>query len=260
MANNESRIPRAANVSGVETPDRHLCHGRRATPAVRHAPQIETHADQPALELNTMDNDSGSEYNFHAIADRVMSEERPALHEATWVTALTSEKLLVFDALAGIPVHVKESLTKMTTEPNANSSGTESHLAALLDRLVLQAVDTVLRTPATLGKITASVLDNPSYLSPVVALLRLEHSLHTTEQANNNARCRQFVELGAKIAPSLPAWISEQVEEPPADITDDVKTNPRALSWSRSQSSSEWYEERPRKVAKVGNNRFRKHR
>lgn len=161
MAKNEFLIPRTKTVSGVEYSARLLSRGHCVTPPARPAPQIETHADQPVLEVITMDD--GGQENFHAVAIRVVSEERPALLEATGVKPLTSEPLAVCDALAGILSHVKEALTRMITEPNANSSGKDSQLAALLERLVLQAVDKVLRTPVTLRTFTEAILDNPKH-------------------------------------------------------------------------------------------------
>lgn len=147
MASNESRIPHAATVFGGKDAMRLLLPGCRVTQFVRHTLRTETHADQPALELNTMD-DSGED-NFHTVADRIVAEELLALLETTRVTHLTSVQLPVRDALAAIPIHVKEVLTSMTTEPNPNGSGTDSQVTALLERLVLQAFDMVLRTPVT---------------------------------------------------------------------------------------------------------------
>lgn len=129
------------------------------TPPASHTPQIETNADQPALEFNNIKN--SNDENLKAVAERDVSQDHPSLLEATRATLLTSEQRPAPDALAGIPVHVKENQTRMSTEPSAISSGTDTHLTALLERPVLQAVDKGLRMPAALGRITEARLDHP---------------------------------------------------------------------------------------------------
>lgn len=135
---------------------------------------------------------------FHAVADRVVSEERPALPAATCITPLTSEQLIISDELAGILVHVEEALAKMVIDLNANRSGTDNHLSALLERLVLKSFDKMLRTPATLKMITDVMLDNPGFISPLAALVKSESNRLTTRQANIDAQYRQFMQLGTK--------------------------------------------------------------
>lgn len=61
-------------------------------------------------------------------------EERQVLPAATRVTFLTSDQLLVCDPLQGIPAYMEQSLASMIIDLNARSSGTDSHLSALLER------------------------------------------------------------------------------------------------------------------------------
>lgn len=166
--------------------------------------------------------------NFHAVAVRVVSEERPALPAAARVTALTSEQVLIGDALEGIPVYVEEVPRKMVIVSKANRSGTGSHLSALLNRLVVNTFDNMRRMRATLKTTTDALLDNPGFFSLVAALIKSEHSHLITEQAKIDARCRQLVQLGTKSNRSKPAQMSEQGEETPIYILNDAKTNPRA--------------------------------
>lgn len=118
MVANETRITRTATISGVEDAERLLRRGCRVMSTTRRTPQIETRVKQPVQESNNLDNEDVS--NFHAVADRVMSEECTELLAATSATHLTSEQLLIRDALARIPDHVKEALTRIAIDSNAN--------------------------------------------------------------------------------------------------------------------------------------------
>lgn len=154
-----------------------------------------------------------------------MSEERPALPAAARVTSLTSEQLLIRDRRASVPIHVEEAITRVFIDSNANSSGTDSHLSAPLDPLVLKTFDNLLRTPATLKMITDAMLDIPGFIAPVATLVKSEHSRLTTKHNKIDVQCRQFMALGANSGRAMAAQMSEQVEEPPADVSDDAETN-----------------------------------
>lgn len=82
---------------------------------------------------------------------------------------------------------MEEALTKMVIDSNANSSGTNSHLSALVMRLVLKAVARVLRTPAALKTIPNAALYDPGLFAPVAAFVESEHNCLSTEQAKLNA-------------------------------------------------------------------------
>lgn len=131
-------------------------------------------------------NDEGVD-NLHAVTDRFVSEERPALPTAARVTPLISKQLLIRDTQAGIPVHVNETLTRMVIDSNTSQSGTDSHLSALLERLVRKTFDRLLRETATLRTITDAMLHNPGFTAPVAASIKSEHSRLITEQANIDA-------------------------------------------------------------------------
>lgn len=75
MATNESFIPRADTVSGVEDPDRLLRGGRCVTRTAWHTPRIRISDKQPLQEPSDIDA-KGLE-NFHAVSDGVVSEEHP---------------------------------------------------------------------------------------------------------------------------------------------------------------------------------------
>lgn len=135
----------------------------------------------------------------------------------------------------------------MVINSSANRSGTDSHLASPLERLVLRTFERMLRTPATFKTITDAMLDNPGFIVPVTALVRSEHNLLITEQDKIDARCRQFEQFGTKSDRAKPVQMSEQGEEPPINISDDAKTNHRAYYRSTSQASSKWYDARTRR-------------
>lgn len=88
MATNASRIPHAATVSGVEDPECLLQRGCRVTPTTGRILQIETSVEQPAQVPNNTDYEGVD--TIQAVADRVVSEERPALPATALVTALAS--------------------------------------------------------------------------------------------------------------------------------------------------------------------------
>lgn len=72
--------------------------------------------------------------------------------------------------------------------------------------------------PATLQKSTDNVLDNPAFIVTTPPLVKLEHHRLTTKQARIDTHCRQFVELGAKSAGTMPVWKTEPDKEQPANI------------------------------------------
>lgn len=142
-------------------------------------------------------NDKGGD-NFHAIADRVLSKERPALPAAARVTPLRIEHLLVRDALASIPINVEDAPARVVIDSSANSSATDCHLLTLLGRMVLSTFNKMLRSLDTLQTITHDMVESSRFIAAVAALEESDHNSLTTEQAKIDSQCRQFVESGTK--------------------------------------------------------------
>lgn len=163
-----------------------------------------------------------SKDTFQVVVDHVVFEERSARFEEVPVTPMTREKLFVCNKLTGIAIHVKETLTPMISETITNTNGTYNRISALLERLVLQAVEKVLKTPTILEKLTKDELENPELAALVAALVKPEYKRLIMEQDKIEKRCRQFVEIGAKSSHSAPTMISEQGEELPVDILNEL--------------------------------------
>lgn len=123
-----------------------------------------------------MTEDNNSEDTFHAVANQVVPEGRPAYIGAALVTRLTSDGSFVRDALAGIPVPVEEDLPRLLTNVLTNNKNTDNRITSLLEKSVFRTVKEAINKPEVLGSIMKAVLAGakPMFVSLVATLLKSE--------------------------------------------------------------------------------------
>lgn len=81
------------------------------------------------------------------------------------------------DAIAGIPFHIEEVMTKLVLENvKAQHKGVDSCFSATLESLIERIVKKVVNSPEAIGQIVQAVSDNPGFVAPVATFVKSEQS------------------------------------------------------------------------------------
>lgn len=158
--------------------------------------------------------------------------------------ARTSEQLLLRNALASIPVHIEESLSKLLLEMLTGSQKVlYNNVSTALGTLMPGTVRNVVSLPEFMWQFSNAVFNNHGLLTLVPTPVRSEQSKHAEKQSRIENSCRQHVNAGI-IADTRPvAWYGS--DQSPTDIPDD-KTSRRAYCFRqfRSDYRNDWQEAR----------------
>lgn len=138
--------------------------------------------------------------SFRAVSDQIVSEERLTSIETAPVAPLTSEQFLFRDAVAGIPVHIKEAVSNLVLGTlTANQKEIDNRLSPDLETLFIRTVHEVVNSLKFRSQFLDAFIDNSGFISPVAALVKSEKRKIVTEKAKIEERYRQFVEAVGKL-------------------------------------------------------------
>lgn len=161
MSTHDTRIPRVTAVLGVEEPQHLLCQSHQKLSNARQISHVGTNAHKRAL-LPTADKPNGNA-SFRIIPDQTVSEEQSVNTKTDPVAPLTSKQLFVRDAVAGVPVHVKEAMKKMVLETlNKSKTRVYNRLSVDLEDLVLRTMQKVVDSLEFISLFSDAVIDNSS--------------------------------------------------------------------------------------------------
>lgn len=105
----------------------------------------------------------------------------------------TNEKHLTRNAVAGIPVHVKEAINNLAIKVlAANKEGVNSSLLATPEIILVRNAHKVVNSPEFSRQLSYAIIDSPGAVALVVAFVKLEKRKILTVQPKLKDLCRQL--------------------------------------------------------------------
>lgn len=118
------------------------------------------------------------------IAEQATPEDRPTNPKSVSVAPRLCEQLLVREAVAGIPVHGKETLSKLVVETlTSGQKGVNNRLSTALETLVFDAVQKSFKSPEFVCQFLYPLRRSLGFIRTVAALIRREQRKLAAEQA-----------------------------------------------------------------------------
>lgn len=227
-SNRDFQVRRATAVSAGEDPERLLRRFRQNVSSNRQTGREGTDAEERAA----LPARGKKERNvpFSVFADQIAPEEQSTDTETAAVAYGTSAQLFVRGTVVRHFGTCQEGIEQVgTRKATASRKGVNNLVWTALGTLVLHSIRMFLTSPVIMRQILDAVVDNPGFITSVVAFVRTKQRKLAAEQAKVDGRCRQFEEAGIKEDTRSASVVSEESNRPPTDIS-VYKTNPPAYT------------------------------
>lgn len=139
MSTRGNRSPWVTMIPGVGEPERFLHRTGQNLSNNRQTGRAETEAQKQAPL--TTGGESEREASFRLVADEMVSEKQLANVKTTPVAPLTSEQLLVRDAVAAFPEHIERMVGSLVLgKLTENHLGVNNHLPVASETIVVRTL------------------------------------------------------------------------------------------------------------------------